>query len=451
MHHSPQQYANYLAKRRAELAQLTKEMPFDPQPDLPEESNHRIDALRKKVIEAFLHANGDPADGRWMLMAHLLRTGVTRGRYRWIGARVDEQEVEPGSQGWLNANTDTEWAQWESKWRSDKRLRKKVESWKQTMSQQLEYADADKPDPLQPPSASKIKHDTANTNPLGFKVTKPSALANSQKPPNHIKASISITPDVRNITGSCAKQSRNNLNSNAIQIGMDRSDSTFLPPSFPSQLDTSTPRHGKCQKPLAIPRSPPCSSLQSPKCLHVEEGRPDPKLKPVNHQSRLLMEKEPRSTSPRRSFKEAILNSDLTSPAIGQLPVSLEPTPSSKILKPSPTIRIANLVLETKASVPLISTYSAANAQIPAQSDYSPSAILPIDEVQSLSLLDDGEDEFNPPVTSTQLPRPNGNLKECHKGLWARFNSQVNVDQRVDDVTRLLENDIDYHQWYKQH
>ncbi|KAF8889807.1 hypothetical protein BD779DRAFT_1469556 [Infundibulicybe gibba] len=112
--------------------------------------SQRALALRKQVQEAFDNAGGEPADGNWGSVARLLRLGVTRGRYRWVGARRDASGLE-SSIGWINAQNETEWFEWEKRKQDEERVKQKVESWKKAVD-----VEAEPPSDLGPMDASII-------------------------------------------------------------------------------------------------------------------------------------------------------------------------------------------------------------------------------------------------------------------------------------------------------
>jgi hypothetical protein len=126
-----------LAKRREELARNVSEVPpSPPHPSQDEDEavrEERINALRRRVQEAWTNAEGNPADGKWVFLTHLLRMGVTSGRGgRWVGARADLKVPEP-IEGWVNAETEAEWNEWEKKDRAERAVKEKVENWKRNV------------------------------------------------------------------------------------------------------------------------------------------------------------------------------------------------------------------------------------------------------------------------------------------------------------------------------
>ena len=126
-----------LAKRREELARNVSEIPpSPPHPSQDEDEamrEERINSLRRRVDEAWTNADGNPADGKWVFLTHLLRMGVTSGRGgRWLGARADLKVPEP-IEGWVNAETEAEWNEWEKKDRAERAVKEKVENWKRNV------------------------------------------------------------------------------------------------------------------------------------------------------------------------------------------------------------------------------------------------------------------------------------------------------------------------------
>jgi hypothetical protein len=124
----PAAYLDNLSRKHVALAQIVEEVPSEGEDD--PESKERVEILRKRVIEAFDLANGDPADGKWAFIVQLLRLGTTRGRSRWLGLSKGGRKVV-SSTGWINAQTEGEWFEWEQKWKEEDQLNQKVESWQQ--------------------------------------------------------------------------------------------------------------------------------------------------------------------------------------------------------------------------------------------------------------------------------------------------------------------------------
>ena len=129
-------YVKQLSKKYEALAKVMHDEPASPPRIGFSESDqeHRIYALRERVKEAWVNADGNPADGKWAFLSRLLQMGSTNGRRgRWIGARPDvktPEQLEGHSLGWLNAKSEGEWKEWERKFNQERRVKEKVESWK---------------------------------------------------------------------------------------------------------------------------------------------------------------------------------------------------------------------------------------------------------------------------------------------------------------------------------
>ena len=132
----PSAYLNSLSRTHIALAQIVQEEPSSrpgsptddadgSYPDLP--TQQRVSALRARVQEAWTMTDGNPADGKWTVLTHLLRIGVTSGKAgRWAGARADLKVPDAPDGGWINATTEAEWAEWEK----SVGLKDKVQNWK---------------------------------------------------------------------------------------------------------------------------------------------------------------------------------------------------------------------------------------------------------------------------------------------------------------------------------
>lgn len=132
----PSAYLNSLSRKHIALAQIVQEEPSS-RPGSPTEdadgsypdlfTQERVSALRAHVQEAWARTDGNPADGKWTALTHLLRIGVTSGKAgRWVGTRADLEAPDAPDGGWINAATEVEWAEWEK----SVNVKDKVENWK---------------------------------------------------------------------------------------------------------------------------------------------------------------------------------------------------------------------------------------------------------------------------------------------------------------------------------
>jgi hypothetical protein len=134
-------YLADLSQKRKIFADLTCEEPQTPprSPLHESDSTHeeRTNTLRERVLEAYAKADGNPADGKWVFLSRLLRMGVTSGHGgRWAGARTDvcpADELNGDELHWINADTESQWKEWELRDREERILRDKVESWKRKL------------------------------------------------------------------------------------------------------------------------------------------------------------------------------------------------------------------------------------------------------------------------------------------------------------------------------
>lgn len=146
MAHSQERVSTYLrdleSKRQALL--LVREEPQTP-PRSPRDEvgrDERIQAVRERAQDAWTKAHGNPADGRWAVLTDILRLSVTCGRGgRWMGARTDIPSAKPlvngdGDAYWINAETESEWREWETRDSEERKIREKVESWKKKLEAQ---------------------------------------------------------------------------------------------------------------------------------------------------------------------------------------------------------------------------------------------------------------------------------------------------------------------------
>ncbi|KAF8638906.1 hypothetical protein AX17_001957 [Amanita inopinata Kibby_2008] len=432
MPRTPKEYSDSLSNQRNALARVAIG-------DLPALNSHNdtllgtstsIDARKTQIIEAFLHANGNPADGRWIFMVHLLRLGITRGGYKWSGARADEQEAQPRAEGWLNAKTEAEWSSWERTWCKDKNLRQRVESWKQTMSQ-----------------------DRRNPSLLAFKVAKRSALTNTSKPPTrNSPLTAGATKTERKSLKALNAESNLVANGNCTTV-----DSLFLPPSFSSQIATSTPRSAEYQKSSAVSRSSVPSPIQSPTGFDVhKKSRP-------NGVNSLDTSMVGHAAERQHSIKRAGGNARNTNQAdllLSHNAATLTSGPVATSPKHPVTVEITTELEPEKRHSPSYLHNVHHDSKERCNTDTANSARSPCKAVetdrsnvarglgtQSLASLDQDEDDFNPPFTSTQRTKGNNidvlSPRDSHQWLGSRFN----INGKVDEAQRLLKEDLEHVGW----
>ena len=133
-------YVQELSRKYSALSKLVLDQPSPP-PRSPLELDESCGGvLCERVRDAWATAQGNPSDGKWVFLTQLLRMGVTSGRGRWLGTRIDvksPEEPDVGS-GWLLTNSEAEWNDWERKFNQDRTVRAKVESWKRRVDNHLE-------------------------------------------------------------------------------------------------------------------------------------------------------------------------------------------------------------------------------------------------------------------------------------------------------------------------
>ncbi|KAF7330437.1 hypothetical protein MVEN_02482500 [Mycena venus] len=143
----PQQPSAYLEKLfHAHVALNQMEEVPSSRPNSPDQAHtDRVEALRQKVVDAYNATNGNPASGKWGLLANLLRTGSAKGKYRYVNTRTDAVPPQPGPEGWLLAENEEEWLAWENarkleqpllnkKRKEEQLLKEKVETWKRDIA-----------------------------------------------------------------------------------------------------------------------------------------------------------------------------------------------------------------------------------------------------------------------------------------------------------------------------
>ncbi|KAF8061814.1 hypothetical protein FPV67DRAFT_1452682 [Lyophyllum atratum] len=419
-----QAYFDSLARKQIALSQLVEEVPSsrcgspfqDGDGSEQSRSKLRVDALRIKVQEAFKYANGDPADGKWSLVVQLLQLNTTRRR-RWLGSTTAGEKAESSS-GWINARSQKEWEEWEAKWTQEMLLKRKVQSWQEKVDKHLVVASvpivsiSQDVDPAKGTAEKKLpsQGEVANvkrtatlqsvsksSSTLSFPVVKRSSITviGKPKPSGNPSASDSIAGPSKLQPGSSSRGARGpdapiDSDSPATKpqrpIIEDISETSFLPPSFPSQLQTSTPnaKTDRRHKPEPIILVPPSSPLSTPPSTRVygrqqphpepSSSLPEPPSTPTRHlepdstppriQAR---EKRARSITPQHAVKKARIASALASSSSdGPAPPSTPP--------PLPLPQAAHtthLVTPKRAQMPTL-TELLASSKSPNKAKFSP-------------------------------------------------------------------------------
>ncbi|TFK65175.1 hypothetical protein BDN72DRAFT_962726 [Pluteus cervinus] len=282
------------------------------------ERNSRVEKLKKRVQEAYEAADGEPANGKWTLVAQLLKLPLARGRYKYFTARADGRRPPTPERGWLNTSNEDQWMAWETKRLVEHRLYSRVDGWRNEIGDGLGL-DVDDEEPVspgesktiafkrrsggysgsrhasedvgkgkakasppvnakpKPPARQSAAHDRKDPSPLGFAVVKKSSVNIATKPksnaPNSTPKPIpekATSPPRRPspFTGG-NPQPRSSLPSRAVEPKLPKTiaqvpEMSFFPPSFPEHLATSTPL-GKAdasrRKPSPIPAVPHSSPI----------------------------------------------------------------------------------------------------------------------------------------------------------------------------------------------
>ncbi|KAG6835283.1 hypothetical protein H0H93_003142 [Arthromyces matolae] len=284
----PKAYLERMSKRHIALACKVEEVPSSRpgSPTTEDLAGARVDALRQRVKEALDYAHADPSDGKWSAVVRLLKLRATQKR-RWLNTTTEGKPAE-SSLGWINATTEEEWEDWEVKWKEEDRVKKKVETWQKDLEEVAQVAQAapsivsiSQQKELQrvPTLQDVTAKDKKTQSTLAFSVVKRSSTKLvGHKSKGSMKASASYAAGkpsnsslkpLPRVDEPPIESSSPGQEPRPIQ---DLSESSFLPPSFPSQLDTSTPNNQtqKRHKPQPIVLAPPSSSpLPTPPSMRV--------------------------------------------------------------------------------------------------------------------------------------------------------------------------------------
>ncbi|KAF9494379.1 hypothetical protein BDN71DRAFT_1507662 [Pleurotus eryngii] len=290
-------YLNTLSRQHVALAQNVKEVPSSrpssPElelylgPDAEKETSglseaqlrrvQRVEDLRSRVVDAFRKAKGEPGEGKWTQISQMLRMGCTAGRYRWIrGCASSGRQTREMDPSLVLPETEEEWHAMERKFEQKQQLKQKVEIWQegvapveeqsqetQTSESENELAQSKADTTLQRKSSSKSTVASLSKQvSLQFKVAKRvSGIIPDEKPHD---------PKASNNAPLPYEEPALRLDASAMAIddegrGIADISDAFLPPSFPSQLQTSTPRRERSKVPVIDPAPDLDVSLASAK------------------------------------------------------------------------------------------------------------------------------------------------------------------------------------------
>ncbi|THH21486.1 hypothetical protein EW146_g99 [Bondarzewia mesenterica] len=538
---NPSSWIALLSQRHLTLASLPLEL-CPPSPTAINEAH--VDQIRQKICGVIKAAKGETSSGRWSNVAELTKMGCTRGRWQGI-VRHEAEQSSPEDREWFLAETDEEWADWEKKRAEIVKQQElmteqeqepedldpnaglseaQIATIKENITKwQVEVVSA--PDIPSVGAQSKRSQSKANgrdpkrPSPLGFPVVK-RAVATSKKRsgkettsryfPNSRDANIpegpngkvDSAPDVPRPSASAHKPPSQTPPDNpgpALDLPkaifetssgpqsivrmrpIDEVPEFHYPPSFPSELPTSTPypnMHLPKTKPPPIPRTeqPFFSSPQPPEdaedvieisssSIHAlkQPGSPvpPPLSSPTLSQSPMtkkhrLTHATPPASSPRsptpEKFGSGLGNAKglplPTTPERKALPTLSELLASSRRSRPRPRPP------SRKAQPSPAKTYFSSPAS-GSSSDDGPVQDRPTSPVSPLlsSFTQNGA-AFAPQLVSTQLglnvPARGLSRQGTGSGYFGMgYNSQFDVEGNVDRVSELLERDVDFVAWLR--
>ncbi|KAG5642044.1 hypothetical protein DXG03_003742 [Asterophora parasitica] len=579
----PGAYVDYMAKKRAALCQIEEipsSMRGSPGAEDDAVSQSRVDDLRKRVQEAFTYANGDTADGKWGTVVQLLRLPVAR-RTRWLGSTTDGQPPEESSIGWINARTEREWEEWEGRFKQQLLLKQRVQSWQQkvedtpvqhgpVVSISLDREEPEQSEPLKVKRATTLQNVTVrNQSALSFPVVKRSSLNVVGKPKPTQKSGsngaipvagpsrrapesqVDKTSSPANAPRKVIEDLSETVRTLNVPLFAERSNTrvkSFLPPSFPSELQTSTPnaKTDRRRKPEPIILVPPSSPLLTPpsvraygsqRKLGVSSSLPEPPSTPTRYPKPTsaiasprisIREKRARSVTPqhaaikqvKKARTEPVLPVSTPEARVTQstpaVPITPEITPqrkqlpkltellaSSKKAKISP--RSKTLLRKELLSPPLPEPlpapprkaedeeeeegeqeeqepppevendketfqHSIFDGQDPDTDTYEPlndtdlgsrvglhyGIASPAKSLSSLAASESDDEEVHDPLADLDLDMdmsgfepPFASTQAGAGGGWVGYNSQFDVDGKVDLVSKFIEKDVDFDGWLR--
>ncbi|EKM56135.1 uncharacterized protein PHACADRAFT_209631 [Phanerochaete carnosa HHB-10118-sp] len=366
----PLPYANLVADveaARDALAGLDEELHPPSRPSSPS-SDARTDSLKAKIAEAMKYAGYNPRSAKWKRVSDLMKTAATSRRYVGAapGVRVGENEqVDLGNYKFVLPETEEEWEQCEERWakrfekpapqgktskffpagteeqRSPSRVefvRDKVKAWQATVvpAPPSSSQDGSEVGSVRSSKGKGKETEKIRQSPLQFPVVKRHTAAIPGGKDSLATGKKDVTPAE---PPPPAEKDAPGRSPTPLKGIADLSEMEFIPPSFPQQLDTSTPPPNatKRSKPSPIPYhfpSSPSSSPQLPNLLdHIvfplasSSDLPQPSSD-VEKRSRPIT--PPSGASQRSAFVKRAKNTPPADPApLAPPPPSTPPQPAS--------------------------------------------------------------------------------------------------------------------------
>ncbi|KAJ7741400.1 hypothetical protein DFH07DRAFT_964955 [Mycena maculata] len=300
----PSAYLDSLSKTHVALNHM-EEVP-DSRPATPDEAdNERLEVFRAKVTQAIEDTRGNPASGKWGILADLLQTSMSKGKYRYMNMRTDVPPPKTPPGGWILAETEEEWFAWEKKRARDKKReeeelvkrqedkKREEEELAKRQENQERVAEAKrKEEELLKEKVETWKRSVNADTHIGDDAShspEPAGKKASSSRPSKLKSVPSDGPKPLSKSTIASRPPKSNARSIA------ELDEPFLPPSFPAGLETSTPPTTNRKKPSPIELVPSSSPLSSPTKKHPAVSTPSPKDVP-NSSSKLSASQVPSSS-----------------------------------------------------------------------------------------------------------------------------------------------------------
>ncbi|CCM04541.1 uncharacterized protein FIBRA_06722 [Fibroporia radiculosa] len=340
-----QNFAQYVHQLSANLALLPAELcPPSPTSSVPFGSRTR--RINQAITDAVGEAYGDPTSPKWGHVSALVKLGCTSRGYVGVSSSVrmgDTRKLNAQDVDWVLPETAEEWVTYERRWcrkfrhnpdavnvsskywsgstkterqeqgksralqPSDSKaifIREKVASWQANV-----VLTGEEPSILQFTDGrcnekEKVRDNGAaqSQGSLGFAIIKRTSSSNSKSVENSQKA-LNAVPSADGLMTS--RQEGIAIQLDPLDSGdhpkiTDLSEMSFLPPSFPSQLQTSTPRRYDKAKPAPIvPHEHPSSPLSSPPPTQALRYEPvELSSGDLAHSPSMRPRKHPRVTTP---------------------------------------------------------------------------------------------------------------------------------------------------------
>ncbi|KAJ7052587.1 hypothetical protein C8F01DRAFT_1170517 [Mycena amicta] len=412
--------------------------------------------LATAAKQAYQDAKGNPASGQWGILVNLLQTTAVRGRYKYIETRDDVAPPQPGPDGWPEIPaTEEEWFAWEKRYKEQRDLKAKVESWKQDIDDDDGSHVNEPPIPRNISDVPEIPFLPPSFNPAHLTTSTPPVVHNRRQPSPIVLAPSSspLTPLAK--PSAAPSQTPTSSPRNTRVYG--RSRVLESPPKrqrSPSPMEESPPKKARVAAsspavPPSLPKKTPFKVISRPPFTPPRSNLPKlTDLIAASEQKRRLKGKGKAKEKPQSlaSSKPKASRPNSTSPkqqddgdGDARMEANIEEMADKLINWAATAEERAAMIPAVPSPTKSLSSIDGSNSvdsqdSSPKFSQFDPQAV----STQPLSRLEAGES-----LGTTERLRGFGQPDDdMDFGFPMRYESQLDVETNLQGVKKLLDEDV---------